>query len=406
MSHDLHNTPSLASEYDEQPQLLSASIDQGPSDHLNAVGTSGIDPVVRQLNPKQIGRRNLPVPPHAKRRRTYTTNQFHTLPQLEWLVADLIPKAGVVIVYGASGSGKSTVCLDLAKSVCTGEPWARHAVNQDGVVYSCLEGGPGMRQRTLATERHFGINFGNRLHWLFDGVSLASEDDINDLAATAIACDAALIIIDTLSASIRGVLDESSNPHMSRMLQLAYRLAEMSGATVLIVHHAGHRSDHERGASTLRNDVDTSISVSMNSSRGTWKAVKSKDGPTGISGRFDLLPVFTSSADGEWVRSMVVQHLDMPDASEPAPVAPRNLTENQTAVLAAVKAQLITRKLQETHCAAEDDGLPLNEAIAACVDKVKVRDPKHGSTRVREALDALVRYGYLVHSGGLFNLPQ
>ena len=53
MSHDLHNTPSLASEYDEQPQLLSASIDQGPSDHLNAVGTSGIDPVVRQLNPKQ-----------------------------------------------------------------------------------------------------------------------------------------------------------------------------------------------------------------------------------------------------------------------------------------------------------------------------------------------------------------
>ena len=54
----------------------------------------------------------------------------------------------------------------------------------------------------------------------------------------------------------------------------------------------------------------------------------------------------------------------------------------------------------------EDDGLPLNEAIAACVDKVKVRDPKHGSTRVREALDALVRYGYLVHSGGLFNLPQ
>ena len=402
MNFDTQNTARGGEE--QLPPAKSADLDVGCRAD-NVLGTEA-QPAIRQLNAKQIGRRNLPVPPHAKRRRTYTTNQFHTLPQLEWLVADLIPKAGVGIVYGASGSGKSTLCLDLARSVCTGESWAGHAVHQGNVLYCCLEGGPGMRQRAVATERHFGFNFGDRLQWLFGDLSLASEDDINDLAATAIAGNIALIVIDTLSASIRGVLDESSNPHMSRMLQLAYRLAEMSGATVLIVHHAGHRSDHERGASTLRNDVDTSISVSMNSSRGTWKAVKSKDGPTGISGRFDLLPVFTSSADGEWVRSMVVQHLDMPDASEPAPVAPRNLTENQTAVLAAVKAQLITRKLQETHCAAEDDGLPLNEAIAACVDKVKVRDPKHGSTRVREALDALVRYGYLVHSGGLFNLPQ
>ena len=75
-------------------------------------------------------------------------------------------------------------------------------------------------------------------------------------------------------------------------------------------------------------------------------------------------------------------------------------------ILAVSGSLLRGNQQQETHCAAEDDGLPLNEAIAACVDKVKVRDPKHGSTRVREALDALVRYGYLVHSGGLFNLPQ
>lgn len=402
MNFDTQNTARGGEE--QLPPAKSADLDVGCRPD-NVLGTEA-QPAIRQLSAKQIGRRNLPVPPHAKRRRTYTTNQFHTLPQLEWLVADLIPKAGVGIVYGASGSGKSTLCLDLARSVCTGESWAGHAVHQGNVLYCCLEGGPGMRQRAVATERHFGFNFGDRLQWLFGDLSLASEDDINDLAATAIAGNIALIVIDTLSASIRGVLDESSNPHMSRMLQLAYRLAEMTGATVLIVHHAGHRSDHERGASTLRNDVDTSISVSMSSGRGTWKAVKSKDGPTGLSGRFDLLPAFTSSADGEWVRSMFVQHLDMPDASEPAPVAPRNLTENQAAVLAAVKAKLIARNLQETHCAAEDDGLPLNEAIAACIDKVKVRDPKHGSTRVREALDALVRHGYLVHSDGLFNLSQ
>ena len=61
----------------------------------------------------------------------------------------------------------------------------------------------------------------------------------------------------------------------------------------------------------------------------------------------------------------------------------------------------------EANAVAWNEGMRrLDEAIAACIDKVKVRDPKHGSTRVREALDALVRHGYLVHSDGLFNLSQ
>ena len=244
MNFDTQNTARGGEE--QLPPAKSADLDVGCRPD-NVLGTEA-QPAIRQLSAKQIGRRNLPVPPHAKRRRTYTTNQFHTLPELEWLVADLIPKAGVGIVYGASGSGKSTLCLDLARSVCTGESWAGHAVHQGNVLYCCLEGGPGMRQRAVATERHFGFNFGDRLQWLFGDLSLASEDDINDLAATAIAGNIALIVIDTLSASIRGVLDESSNPHMSRMLQLAYRLAEMTGATVLTrIFHACSQRRAQRG---------------------------------------------------------------------------------------------------------------------------------------------------------------
>lgn len=361
------------------------------------------DSKVNELGGDLSCRRCLPVPSGAKLLPTSGINDFDKLPKLESLVEDVIRIPSVVMVYGASGSAKSTLCLDLAKAICTGLPWAGHSVRAGNVLYCCLEGGAGLRQRITAIERHFGTAFGDHLRCYFGDFNVAAESEVNDMACTAIAHDVVLIIIDTLSASLRGELDENSNRDMSRMLKQAYRLAGMTGTSVVIVHHSGHGRDRERGASTLRNDVDTSILVSLRDKHGTWKVVKSKDGPTGIGGRFDLVPMESVHADGVRDSWLNLHHVDVSNPSAPPHVPQRKLSELQASIFAAVKAALEQRTLHE---APYDQGLPINDAVAACLDIVTAADPKHRSTRVREALDALIRHGYLMQHNGILSAQQ
>jgi AAA domain len=74
-----------------------------------------------------------------------------------YLVDELMPSAGLVLVWGKQKTFKSFWLLDLFVHVAMGWPYRDHAVRQGAVIYCAFEGGHGYKGRIEAIRRHYGI---------------------------------------------------------------------------------------------------------------------------------------------------------------------------------------------------------------------------------------------------------
>ena len=72
----------------------------------------------------------------------------------EWLVKKLLPRKGVAAIYGASGSVKTFVLLDLLLHVALGWPWAGRRVVQAPTIYIAAEGAAGCTSARSAGNWH------------------------------------------------------------------------------------------------------------------------------------------------------------------------------------------------------------------------------------------------------------
>jgi AAA domain len=73
----------------------------------------------------------------------------------EWLVNDIIPLSGLIVIYGESGSGKTFLACDMGLAVARGRPWGGKNVQAGLVIYIAAEGVSGFRKRVAAyRERH------------------------------------------------------------------------------------------------------------------------------------------------------------------------------------------------------------------------------------------------------------
>jgi RecA-family ATPase len=65
-----------------------------------------------------------------------------------------MPQAGLCVLYGESGSGKTFMALDLALAWRNGPAVARAPRQAGAVVYIAAEGAGGFRNRVVAALRH------------------------------------------------------------------------------------------------------------------------------------------------------------------------------------------------------------------------------------------------------------
>jgi RecA-family ATPase len=74
-----------------------------------------------------------------------------------YLVKNLIPNGGLVVVWGPPKCGKSFWTFDLMMHVARGTPYRGRRVQEGIVVYVALEGDKGFRRRIEAYKRSHGL---------------------------------------------------------------------------------------------------------------------------------------------------------------------------------------------------------------------------------------------------------
>jgi len=239
-------------------------------------------------------------------------------PPGEWLIKGVLPDADLVVLFGASGSGKTFVALDMAFAVAQGLPWRGRRVKQGTVVIIAAEGSGGLGKRSLAYAKFHGIDLATvPIHVISAAPNFLEEHDIAAVLTSVRALgDVSLVIVDTLAQVTPGA-NENGAEDMGRALANLRLIRETAGATVLAVHHAGKdASKGSRGWSGIKAAADAQIEVLRHEDgQREIHIEKMKDGEDGLRFGFKLEVVdLGEDADGDPVTSCVATEADLPVA--------------------------------------------------------------------------------------------
>jgi hypothetical protein len=236
---------------------------------------------------------------------------------IEWLIKGVLPKAELVILYGASGAGKTFVALDYAFAIARGVNWRGRRVQQGVVVIIAAEGGKGIAQRLQAYAQYHGIDLRDvpNLRIITAAPNFLESDDIAEVIAELQSVgDVSCVMVDTLAQVTPGA-NENTSEDMGRALSNVRLIHSATDATVLGVHHAGKDlSRGSRGWSGLKAAADAQIEVLRHESGDREIHIeKMKDGEDGLRWGFKLEVIDLGvDYDGDPVTSCVAVESDMP----------------------------------------------------------------------------------------------
>lgn len=188
--------------------------------------------------------------------RLYSTLELLGFPPPSYLIDGIIPRSGLVGLYGLPGAAKTFLALDLAVHVATGLPWLERPVEAGNVLYVAAEGGSGIGIRLMALMIKYGLSVEDlsRISWLMESVPIdADADEMAILLERIVEADIphlSLIVIDTLARCFDG--DEVKTEDMGRFIKGVDMLRQHFGCAVLIIHHPRVGGDRERGNGAFR----------------------------------------------------------------------------------------------------------------------------------------------------------
>jgi hypothetical protein len=161
--------------------------------------------------------------------------------RVDWLWPGRIPKGKLTICEGDPGEGKSAMTTDFAARVSVGSAWPDGTECEAGGVVLCsaedgeadtirprldAAGGDASKVLTLAT--------------IPDGASerlLSIPEDLGIIRRGIDRVQAALVVIDPLSAFLSGNVNSHRDQDVRRALAPLAKLAEETGAAVIVVRH-------------------------------------------------------------------------------------------------------------------------------------------------------------------------
>lgn len=252
---------------------------------------------------------------------------------IKYLVKNYIPEKSIIEIFGAPGSGKSFVALDLSFCIANGIDWHEKRTVQGVVVYIAGEGFAGIGQRLRALELKHGMQAKN-LIISKQPASLTDKQNAQWVASAVHEYDPVMVVIDTLSRNFGGG-DENSTKDMNMFIN-HLDLYIKGDAAVMLVHHSGHaEKNRARGSSVLNGAVDVEYCITKSESMLTMTNTKAKEFEPPKSLSFNM-----SSQDLDWrddeglvIKSITLTEMDWkPKAKE----VKSGLNGREEAILAAL----------------------------------------------------------------------
>ncbi|GHA05354.1 helicase RepA family protein [Oceanisphaera arctica] len=188
--------------------------------------------------------------------------------QPEWLIKSFIPSSSFGVIYGASGSLKSFLAIDLCCSIATGENWCGKTVKKGAVVYIAAEGQSGVSKRIKAWEIKNNTTARN-LYVLGHSLVISDEETQESLISSIKDIEQEdnvkiqLVVLDTLARCYSG--DENTSRDMSAFVRGCDNIKSKTNVAMMCIHHSGRDENKgARGSSALRAACDFEFQVKRN----------------------------------------------------------------------------------------------------------------------------------------------
>lgn len=230
-----------------------------------------------------------------------------------WLVKHVVPSESVGLLYGASGTFKSFIGIDLAMHIAHGLPWLGKKTKKGPVLIIAAEGGTGLWRRIVAWHRERRLQWKDAPVYVIPiSVDLSADAILVREAAVAIGVTPALVLVDTLSQTFSG--EENSAQEVSIYLrEIGLQFRACWQCAVLVVHHTGHNAtERPRGSSALRSNVDFMFGVFRDEKEmlATMECAKQKDGDLMEPVSFSMkVCELAKDDDGDPITSLVATRL-------------------------------------------------------------------------------------------------
>jgi hypothetical protein len=208
--------------------------------------------------------RDNPLPDEEASRPRYTVHNaadaLAPRAAVKWLVEGRIYEKSVTVMYGDGGTKKTWAGMYLAACVSSGAPWGDIETHKTRCLFVDEENGEDeISGRAAFCIRGALSDESADLRY----ISLAAFhlDDPKDeviLTAEILTQGAGLVILDALADLMLG--DENTKQDTQPVFNALRRIAEKTGAAILVIHHANKQGGH-RGSSVIKDAPDILLQV-------------------------------------------------------------------------------------------------------------------------------------------------
>lgn len=183
------------------------------------------------------------------------------LPDVPFYVKDWLPKRGKSMLYAPAKSGKSYICLQLARCVGSGEPFLGIPTKQGSVLYIQFELGEEILQGRL---KQTGKDYESVFVGTTFSMKLDTKGGQGQLWRAMEAVEPNVLILDPKRKMIMG--DENESSEMNPICDFLDSVIEGFNCSILVVDHAGKDlSKRGRGSSIWEDWVDSYLQMQRTS---------------------------------------------------------------------------------------------------------------------------------------------
>jgi AAA domain/Bifunctional DNA primase/polymerase, N-terminal len=233
-----------------------------------------------------------------------TADQLRARPKPPPLITGFIDAGRYALLYGAPGSLKSFVAIDMLACISNGIDWHGHTVRRANTLYVAAEGGGDVDKRLTAWENKHRMPSGVLVYpepidlyaHARGKVIEPTTPQISTLLAVMRQLRIEVVCFDTLNRCTPGMEENSSMD--SSIVNARVQEFTKAGMTVIMVHHTPRDGSNPRGSTAIEGATDHGIRVDRPNRHGMAVKVtneRQKDHADG--GGLDLVAAVDLDAD-------------------------------------------------------------------------------------------------------------